>query len=90
MRKDLGKKLEVMEMYREGHDSLDRFFAAQTEYNQALIKEDAYWKQRAKIHWLWEGDINTKFFSTDPRQLGINLRRLSHFKTWMAAKPVAP
>ncbi|XP_058764090.1 uncharacterized protein LOC131637516 [Vicia villosa] len=61
---DLGKNLEVMEMFREGRDkySSNRFFKAHTEYNQVLIREDAYWKQRAKMHWLRDGDMNTKFF----------------------------
>jgi hypothetical protein len=27
-----------------------------------LVQEDAYWRQRAKTHWLWDGDLNTKFF----------------------------
>lgn len=27
-----------------------------------LIQEDAFWRQRAKTHWLRDGDLNTKFF----------------------------
>jgi hypothetical protein len=27
-----------------------------------LVQEDAYWRQRAKSHWLRDGDLNTKFF----------------------------
>jgi hypothetical protein len=27
-----------------------------------LAQEDAFWRQRAKIHWLQDGDSNTKFF----------------------------
>ena len=29
---------------------------------QLLIQEDAFWRQRAKVHWLRDGDLNTKFF----------------------------
>ncbi|GAU46371.1 hypothetical protein TSUD_141290 [Trifolium subterraneum] len=27
-----------------------------------LIQEEGYWKQRAKMHWFQEGDMNTRFF----------------------------
>jgi len=30
--------------------------------NQLLGQEDAFWHQRAKTHWLRDGDLNTKFF----------------------------
>jgi hypothetical protein len=25
-------------------------------------REKIMWKQRAQVQWLWEGDINTRFF----------------------------
>lgn len=54
----------IMENYRGNHDhgSVKQFCDAQVEYNKMLIYEDTYWKQRAKMHWLHEGDLNTKFF----------------------------
>jgi hypothetical protein len=30
--------------------------------SRLLVKEDAFWRQRAKTHWLREGDLNTRFF----------------------------
>jgi hypothetical protein len=27
-----------------------------------LIQEDTFWRQRAKTHWLRDGDLNTKFY----------------------------
>ena len=32
------------------------------EINTLLDDEELYWGQRAKAHWLKEGDKNTKFF----------------------------
>lgn len=32
------------------------------EINDLLDDEEIYWGQRAKAHWLKEGDSNTKFF----------------------------
>ncbi|XP_058732856.1 uncharacterized protein LOC131604433 [Vicia villosa] len=54
----------IMENCRGNHDpaSFKQFCDAQVEYNKLLILEDTYWKQRAKMHRLREGDLNTKFF----------------------------
>lgn len=30
--------------------------------NEILLQEETYWKQRAKLFWLKEGDENTRFF----------------------------
>jgi hypothetical protein len=34
----------------------------QAEINDMLEREDLKWKQRVKVHWLQNGDRNTKFF----------------------------
>ncbi|GAU45240.1 hypothetical protein TSUD_291240 [Trifolium subterraneum] len=43
-----------------------------------MVQEDDYWKQRAKMHWLKEGDMNTSFFhkSATARHKKKNVRKL--------------
>lgn len=36
--------------------------ALETKLNLLLHQEQAFWKQRAKVFWLTDGDLNTKFF----------------------------
>ena len=46
------------------------------ELNELLEDEELYWGQRAKAHWLKEGDRNTKFFHThasEKRKKNTNL-----------------
>ncbi|XP_058788236.1 uncharacterized protein LOC131662466 [Vicia villosa] len=64
LRSDLDRCRATMELYRGENDEFagERFIEAQAEYNKALLKEDLYWRQRAKMHWLRNGDMNTKFF----------------------------
>lgn len=42
--------------------SIARYEEARRALSDLLIKEDKYWRQRAKIFWLKDGDMNTKFF----------------------------
>jgi hypothetical protein len=57
---------EEMERLRGCHDSVNsgRYKEAQERHARLLVQEEAYWRQRAKMHWLKEGDLNTKFFHT--------------------------
>ncbi|XP_027156807.1 uncharacterized protein LOC113757945 [Coffea eugenioides] len=41
---------------------------AQGELKQSLLREAAYWRQKACLRWLWEGDANSKFFHAQVKQ----------------------
>jgi ribonuclease HI len=55
---------EEMERTRDKGDAsnISRFQEAQKQHTKVLVQEETYWRQRAKMHWLKEGDLNTKFF----------------------------
>nr|XP_027118574.1 uncharacterized protein LOC113735787 [Coffea arabica] len=48
--------------------------AARAEYNRALAIECEFWRQKAAVKWLKDGDANTSFFHAEVRQ-----RRSSNF-----------
>lgn len=56
--------MEEMERYHSCHElkNAERFMEAQRRHPKALFQEETFWKQRAKMHWISEGDLNTKFF----------------------------
>ena len=49
-----------------------------SEINNLLDDEKLYWRQRSKVHWLREGDKNTKFFhvQTSKRRQQITISGL--------------
>jgi hypothetical protein len=53
---------EELERLRGSHDLSDsrRYKEVQDVHARLLMQEETYWKQRAKMHWLKEGDLNKK------------------------------
>lgn len=43
--------------------SVKVFVEARDPLNEILLHEEIHWKQCAKLFWLKEGDVNTKFFT---------------------------
>ncbi|XP_042958194.1 uncharacterized protein LOC122293787 [Carya illinoinensis] len=61
---DIKKKMKKLEELQESNqgDQVDAILLLQKEIEQSLGEEELKWKQRAKQHWLQNGDRNTKFY----------------------------
>ncbi|PNY09255.1 ribonuclease H [Trifolium pratense] len=55
---------EEMERLRGRHDpdNSHHYKDAHEKHARLLVQEETYWRQRAQMHWLQQGDLNTKFF----------------------------
>lgn len=71
-------------MDRIDDDSLRAYLSAKDKLNELLYQEEAYWKQRAKMFWLAEGDENTKFFHSNAsaRKKSSHISHLIDDKVW--------
>jgi len=58
---ECGEEIELLQMYQDPPNS-NRYKELIEQHATLLIQEEAFWKQRAKMHWLKEGDLNTNFF----------------------------
>ena len=59
---DKRNRLEALAMWEEDEELSLEINRLRGEINDLLDDEEMYWGQRAKAHWLKEGDKNTKFF----------------------------
>ncbi|XP_058761438.1 uncharacterized protein LOC131634832 [Vicia villosa] len=61
---------EIESIYRKivrvrhhvGGDNINYFTTLKRRMNTLLVKDNILWKQRAKVHWYKDGDLNTRFF----------------------------
>lgn len=63
-REDIEKTKKELEVLHRCNDeaSTEEYNATRYRSTHLLIQEDIFWKQRAMIHWLKDGDSNYKFF----------------------------
>jgi len=57
-----------------------QYVTTREKHARLLVQEEAFWKQRAKMHWLKEGDMNTKFFHTSAIARG-KVKKASKLRT---------
>jgi hypothetical protein len=64
LKKDIDKcRRKIDRIRNQVHaGNINHFNALKKRMSRLLVKEDAFWRQRAKTHWFREGDLNTRFF----------------------------
>lgn len=62
---------------REDEEGIEQYFLERAKFNELLLQEEVYWKQRAKVFWLQEGDSNSKFFHAQASQRK-RLNKITH------------
>jgi hypothetical protein len=61
-KKDIEQCRNELETMRGAGAFHEEYITTRNKMSSLLAQEDAFWRQRAKIHWLQDGDSNTKFF----------------------------
>lgn len=46
----------------QSHDADLEFIELRSKLDSLLAQEERFWRQRAKVFWMRDGDMNTKFF----------------------------
>ncbi|XP_074342377.1 uncharacterized protein LOC141679915 [Apium graveolens] len=63
----------------EDEDGVRKYFEERDQFNDLLLHEEQYWKQRAKAFWLTEGDTNSKLFHAQASSRK-KLNHIAHLK----------
>ncbi|GAU48556.1 hypothetical protein TSUD_405720 [Trifolium subterraneum] len=63
-KEEMDECVRMMEVLRgiQGEEEGRRYQEIHDRHGVLIVQEEDYWKQRAKMHWLKESDMNTSFF----------------------------